>query len=291
MAAHKWRFIVRNKMLGEPPGHIAVAPDLGGIDNLRTIDYERPLHHGEDSGAPDLMGGRDINIGLRLIAENDPATVRAMWSQVAAAFAPSADTIPLLIKAPEGDRLSYGKPRRCVPDMTLLRAGVIDVALSWHALDPFLYDATPRVAPAVLAPAAGGGPAYPRGFPRGWVATPDGTIIGLQNDGIMPVRPLVQIHAGVSGCATPSLTDINSGATITFDITLAPGFWLLVDMDRATVVLTPDVEHLELGASRANAVRRPGSSWLEIPPGGTAWQCLCTTGAATARVISRDAWL
>ncbi len=286
-----WILALGDVLIGEAPIHFdRNVVDLGGVEDLRADVLERPLRHGLMSVSGDFLGGRSIEANFLIVADTATAA-QDQWERLVAAWSPAGDElVDLTIQSPSRTWIVKGKPRRCVATGRRLerRSGVIRGRVQFLAFDPILYDAIERdVLCDLETPAAGIG--LPLGFPFGWGG--GAAVCALPNEGTAHTWPVAILTASTAApLIDPTITDLGSGELLGFELEVPAGWSLVIDMGEATVILVLDPTDLSTGASRSASVRRPESSWLSIPPGGTTWQIVQASGAGSISARWRDAW-
>src|SRR4029077_10397584 len=92
--------------------------------------------------------------------------------------------------------------------------------------------------------------------------------LAITNNGNIETKPLLIVEGP---CTNPSITNANTGANLTFKLTMASGDRLVIDTDLHTA--TYYVSGSTIGASRLYTLA-PGSQWFSLAPGTTTLQFL-----------------
>lgn len=154
-----------------------------------------------------------------------------------------------------------------------------DWRVTWEALDPRLYSGTIHSGVTAL-PLIAGGVAFPMAAPISFGDPAGGGSIVVVTTGSAPAPWSARIDGPIS---QPSITHQELGRTLTFDITLLAGEYLLIDSADRTVLLNGT-------ASRYSTLRRP--DWFDLYPGPAlnTIRFNGTTGAGTLTFTWQDAW-
>jgi hypothetical protein len=159
-----------------------------------------------------------------------------------------------------------------------------EFSLSLVAPDPRKYSLNPVVTSAAMAGSTAAiGRTYPRTYPKtyGGTSTVSPTL-GLTNEGNRDTGALVTLTGGVD---RPGIVQVETGATLQFDITMLDGESLVIDLLARTAILNGTV-------SRRSALM-VGSAWFLIPPGASHIRMIGSpTGSAGASmsISYQSAW-
>ncbi|MEW2393073.1 hypothetical protein AB0933_32400 [Streptomyces venezuelae] len=200
----------------------------------RVRDVEPPGEDGLWLGA-DYYGGRIIRIDAAvknpgnagavldtLAALQDEADTAAMRGQ-------GGTTMTLRLKLPGRPvRTTYGRLRKCEPDLTQLIHGYVPLDLEFHTTSHLFYDDEAQSTSMPLGSLTEGGMTFPLQFP--FTIHGDPSAIGrpgyLEVDGTRETWPLLRV---TGPCANPTITHVTTGRSLTVLTTLAAGEWVEID--------------------------------------------------------------
>lgn len=258
----------RGLTMGEgTPYVIQTLAGLLDLPELRTSDQVRAQRHGLFAGE-DYLAGRVIEAEIWVTGTTQAAyhaNLAALQSAMAEIGGPEQ---PLRVRYPTvaggGTRQILARLRRhAVP--TLYPAAA-EVRVRWDASDPRVYDVTEKTLTTASEALPG----------------EDG-LLTASNAGTLPTPWRFRIVAGTGGCTDPTVERIDAAGTyLSFDVTLAAGEELAVDVDQRTV--------LRDGVN-AYFLRTVDSTWFELPPGNTPLKFTVAGGAAELIVTLRSAWM
>ncbi|MGW2485182.1 phage distal tail protein [Streptomyces sp. NPDC001571] len=201
-----------------------------------------------------------------IVVRAEPGEMSRTVRALSAATALSDDEIPLVIRLDSAPPLlSWARClRRAVPVGTGgYRIGIVQgAALQWEATDPRRYSLDERHIEARL-PQAEPGLDWTNTlvWPLDW--GPPGATGGLLalNAGDAPAHPVITFRGPVE---RPSLTNINTGDAIEYDLALADGDELAVDTANGTVTLNGSASRLYTATARSVP-----EQVFTLPPGAT----------------------
>ena len=254
-----------------------------GFDDLPSIrkgDIVRSADHGSFLGS-DWLGSRVMTFSLRIKGQGSQSALDAVIDSLRqATIVQNAQELPLVLN---GNRQVNARPsKRSIPDPIDEWAGwTVAPMLEFTATDPRIYDAALQSPTTGLATVSGG-MTFPATFPLGFGAAASGGYIFVTNYGTFETRALATIQGP---CVNPQIQNAITGASLTFNITLASTDSLAVDFNARTVILNGT-------ASRYNAIAT-GSSWFTFPPGSTTVRFIAAGYMAGALLTLqyRSAWL
>lgn len=259
--------------------HVAGMEGFDDLPPVRSSDLERPNAHGAYPGV-DYLGRRTVVLTLQLVATT-PAEFDTQVQTL-------KDALTIL---PEGEyplrfagntRRLYCRPRnRHIPNNTLYPQRHAAAPIEFVASDPRIYDDTETTASTAL-PESSGGMEFPVTFPLVFgTVTSEGTLLAT-NDGNFP-SPLVVTFVGPVD--NPSLTNVTLAKTVTFDMSLADGDQLVVDLNERSAILN--------GTASRSSKLRSGSQWFDLDPGDNELRFSASTysAAAYAYLAWRSAWI
>ncbi|UWM52067.1 phage tail family protein [Streptomyces carpaticus] len=303
------------------PGHVQVGELLlgpgtpYGWTSLTGWEDEPPLDNGSvpRAGAhgsipgPLLAQSRIITLeGLSVHTE--PGRAGAAVRPLAAALAPAETEQPLVIQIDRAPPLMVWA--RCLRRMlpVAVRGYALgrprDGAVQWECSDPRRYELAERRATAGLPMAEPGldwrveqhdqddgdqddGPPpavveLGLGWPLDW-GTPGSTgALTASNDGDAEAHPVIVFRGPVT---RPSLTCLESGDAIEYDITLAAGDELVIDTAEGTVTLNGTASRLYTVTARSIPEQT-----FTVPPGVTSYAFRAAPGSSDPAAAVEMRW-
>lgn len=257
--------------------------DFAGLDDLpdsRTSDTARPSDHGLFPGT-DFAAGRVVDLTVKVEAANAAAFRTALDALINVTDLQPAE-LPLTFRLPgmsANRRINVRPRRRAVMPVNGLYSKITKVALQFFATDPRVY-ADDETVLTTGAATSGGGRTYNRVYPLTYAAGGTGGSIAALNAGTFPTRPVLKI----TGPSTnPKIENVEANASLTFNLTLAAGEFLVVDLAARTVLLGGT-------ASRYSSIVL-GSAWWELPPGTSTIRFSSADSQGTLELRYRSAWL
>ncbi|MCL4293357.1 MAG: phage tail family protein [Acidimicrobiia bacterium] len=257
-----------------------------GHPAVRTNDTARPQDHGAFAG-PEYYEPRRISVTV-LVAAETQADMEELLAELGRVWAappdvPADATDDLYWRLGGRTYLARGRPRGALVDMAGYGSGVMEVECRFEALDPVVYEY--QWAGGVTGPsAAGGGHGFDVGFDHGFGAPAAPGLISAANEGNWPTRPFGRITAGPGGLDGPRITLVETAERLELDLHLAEGQYLDVDWQARTVMLNGT-------ASRASALRRPPSTWWQLPAGSSTVRFDVAAGTGTLGLLWLPAWM
>ena len=149
--------------------------------------------------------------------------------------------------------------------------------VTWEALDPRMFSTALHLAQVGLATASGGW-TFPWTFDWVFGAVSSGGSISAPNAGSAPAPWVARFDGPLTN---PSISHQEQGRTLTFQIVLAAGDFLVVDSAARTVLLGGT-------ASRYSTLVTP--NWFDLTPGANTIRFGATAGSGTLTFSYRDAW-
>lgn len=175
------------------------------------------------------------------------------------------------------DRLTYVRQEGdAVTQIVSATEGTFAIGLV--APDPLKYSIEEHIASAKL-PVTTGGLTVPITVPFSIDAVTVSGVVAVSNDGNYPVSPRILIYGPVD---TPKVTNLDTGEILQVNLTLAPGEWIDLDLDRHTAMLNGT-------SSRRGYVT---GQWFSLTPGDNliAFNAPTYNASAEIQVVWRDAW-
>lgn len=244
---------------GTPYGWRAVS----GWEDLPALDsgsVARSDAHGAIPG-PLLAQARTVSLD-GLLVRAPRATVGAVVAALHARTVPVTDELPLVVWLDDrGPLLAHARvTRRALPAGPGWTLGTIaGGAVEWEASDPRRYELAARSVSARL-PVPEPGLVWPLVWPLDFGPPGSTGSMTAVNAGDAPAHPVIEVRGPV---IAPSLTCIESGDTLEYDLPLASDDVLTVDTAAGTVTLN--------GASRIHTAsgRSVPEQTFTLAPGTT----------------------
>ncbi|MEU1674097.1 hypothetical protein ABZ752_19015 [Streptomyces roseifaciens] len=226
-----------------------------------------------------------------LVVRAEPRAVGTVVRHLAAATALGDAEVPLVVQLDDSPPLlSWARcTRRSIPVSHGYAMGVVvGGALQFEASDPRRYGLVEqRVETHLPQPEAGldwhldPGPEmllWPLAF-----GTPGATgALVVTNDGDAPSHPVITFRGPV---VLPSVTNIDSGDRLEYDITLAADDELVIDTAAGTVTLNGTESRLYTGTAQA----APEGTFV-LPPGTSNFAFRCAPGTSDPRAVCTVQW-
>ncbi len=256
--------------------------DIEKVSGLDSAPYRETLrdHEGQDGGFIDaeFETGRDIILEGTVFGSLN--NVEPYLDAIKANFAPSTVPIPFYFKSTGvSERVIFVKPRGVRFDWdTARRLGMTKIQFLMYAEDPRIYDNN-----LISQVISYGGPATTGfGFPFGFnlsfgaVVPPNGSYIIVIGN-----RPTPAILTITGPVDQPRIVNDTDGKTMIFNVTLAGGETLVIDLVNRTVLLNGTT-------NRRNTLQ--SADWFLFQPGNTFIRFGGVTGTGTLTVSYRNAW-
>jgi hypothetical protein len=265
------------------PGTAYGLDDFAGLDDLpdsRTSDTPRPSDHGLFAGT-DFAAGRTVDLTVKVEAASAALFRSALDSLIDVTDLQPAE-LPLTFRLPgmtANRRINVRPRRRAVMPAKGLYGKITRVALQFFATDPRVY-ADDETVLSTSAATTGGGRTYNRVYDLTYAAGGTGGSIAALNAGTFPTRPTLKITGPAT---TPRVENVEAGAFLAFNLTLAAGEFLVVDLAARTVLLG--------GTASRYSTLAIGSSWWQLPPGTSTIRFSSADSAGTLELRYRSAWL
>ncbi|WP_234336507.1 MULTISPECIES: phage distal tail protein [Streptomyces] len=259
---------------------------LTGWGELPALDsgtVQRPDAHG---ALPGTLLAQSRTIGLDgLVVRGRAAELGAVVGALESGTVPVVDELPLVIWLDErGPLLCWARcTRRDLPVGKGYNTGtVVDGAVEWEATDPRRYALDEQTASAGL-PSPEPGLAWPLAWPLDWGAPGESGALTVTNGGTASTHPVIEFRGPM---ARPSLTNINSGDALEYDLPLDSDDLLVVDTLAGTATLNGTASRLYAATARSVP-----EATFTFPPGETALVLRGTgTPAASVTVRYRSAY-
>ena len=269
MAAISW--------LGSRPGHIQFGDflfgpgtpfkwdEIEGWEDTPGIDSGTVLRSSDHGAWPGVQYAQIRTVTASLIIRAEPGQMQGTIRQIAAATPiDAADEVPLVVLFDdETPLIIFARcTRRAVAVGRSNRTGLTRGSIQFEASDPRKYTLIESQATTEL-PQPEDGIDFPIVYPIDW-GTPGSTgNIDATNYGDAPTHPLFAIKGP---CSTPSITNLQNGLVLEYDIALDATDTLFVDTQQGTVTLNgTTANRLYTAATRSV----PEGSFV-LPPGSSA---------------------
>lgn len=268
---------------GDPIQIVSVS-GLADLPGVSTADRDQVRAHGRIPG-DDFLGERVVVVSVRVEGDSLQSTFDAV-AELANTCVPGSPEAPLVFRIPVvaggRDALVSARLRNKSLPVTsgAVEVGIVSGDLQFVATDPRIFDAVDTVQSTALA-SGGGGLTWPAQWAAVWGAIAESGTLEVANAGNFDSPWSARIDGP---CDRPSIINVSTGQSLTFDLSLAAGEWLDIDVGRVMSVLLNGSE------SRLHTLIRGSRSWL-IEPGTTELLFQASTpSAASLTVTSRSAW-
>ena len=264
--------------LGSKPGHMQYGDFLFGPDTAYKWDQlegweETP---GIDSGSvlkasdhgawPGIFYAQTRTVTVSLVVRSEPGQMHRTIREIAAATPiDSSDERPLVVQFDdEVPQLVFARCTRRILNVNRTnRVGLTRGALEFEASDPRKYDLLERQETTGL-PSPEPGLAFPLVFPLDFGTPGSSGNVDAVNFGDAPTHPVFSI---TGPCSVPSITNVNTGAILEYDIVLSATDTLYIDTNQGTVTLNgTEANRLYTATARSQPEQvftfPPGSSVL-----------------------------
>jgi len=273
-----WQAELRGLLQGAGTAYGLTAVDGLGSPPLRTDDVDRPRRDGA-RGQDDYYASRTIVLGF--IIEDTPAGIDGtvdVWKQAWRRVTDVDIALDLSTESTTARRY-FGRPRRLSVD---------EGAATWHfgrvvaraefvAMDPRGYSLAEQSV-ELSVPVFTGGLTFDLTFDMTFGTGSSGSQI-VSNGGNVDTYPTLTLNGPL---VQPSVENVTTGETFSFDDTIADGDFVTVDLQERTVLLNGT-------ASRKG--KAVGSDWWALALGDSDLSLQASSGAGTCDVTWRDAYL
>lgn len=229
-----------------------------------------------------LVNPGDVESALQILTRNwqntnDPSaivmTARDYLMQYAVGGSRPVSALQVQLPGRAAPFLVLGKPGKLEPPVnSAYQFGWLEVSSEWAVPDGKIYDANVNTATIGL-PTSLGGAKFPWTFPVNFGPSTGGSL-QVANGGRYPAKPVFKVLGPVTN---PKITNPATGQFIRVNLSLQSGDVLIIDADSHVVRLN--------GANR-NLALDVGSSFFDIPPGGTYLSFASTDGTSVAGTVT-----
>lgn len=253
----------------------------GSAPDARSDLQDLPDQDGADD-APTYEAARTITLTGTAVADSWLAQNQAKERLNAAAYT-ARGLYALTVTESHLTRMVY--VRRTGAQKVGDRAGfAFDFVLSLIAPDPRKYDATlTQLATAIPGAVVPVGRTYPRTYPLTYPpSTTYQPVVDAFNAGNRDTGAQITITSGLD---FPGIVNLDTGASLQFNLSLGPADTLAIDLLTKAVVLN--------GTSSRRGALFTGSAWFLLQPGDNNLRMVGTpngTGAPAMTVQYRSAW-
>lgn len=210
--------------------------ELQGWEETPGLDSGTVLKASDHGAWPGTFYAQTRTVTASLVVRCEPGQMNGTLRQLAAATPIDAlDEVPLVIQLDDDQPLvAFARcTRRAFNVARGHRVGLARGAIEFEASDPRRYSLLESQSTTQL-PQPEPGLAWPLLFPLNF-GTPGSTgNIEADNYGDAPTHPVFQIKGP---CSKPSITNLNSGVLLEYDIALSASDTLYVDTSQGTVTL------------------------------------------------------
>lgn len=272
------------KIGGDSPYMFVRIEGLADLPEVRSADRPLLRRHGLHP-ATDFMGGREVTITFDIKA-NSEAEFNTLLTDLQRAFrVTSQPEEPMVLMIPG---IASGNKAR-IYARTRYRS--IPIGLEWlyknplatirmACTDPRVYSDAEQSGNTGLATTSGG-LEFPAVFPLTFGAPTSGNSIIADNVGTTEAPWVARIDGPV---INPSIENVTTGTTLSIDISLDTGDFLILDSTYRTIMLNGT-------ASRYNLLSTD-SVWADLEPGTNEIKFRATSySAGTLTLYWRNAWV
>lgn len=255
-----------------------------GLPDIRSGDVDFPRADGALAGV-DYLNSRTLTFSL-WVTGGSAGTLQDALLALGTAFQVQRTEQPMQITLPNTPAgVTYGyqlnaRPRKGSYSVDGdYAAGVATPVIQMVASDPRLYGSPMQAATTLLQV---GGVTYPLTYPFAYTGSAGGNV-SVTNSGNYTTSGSMSIRGPV---VNPTVTNLTTGQSLSFTITLASTQTLEIDLTARSVLLN--------GTANRRGTLSPTSSWWQFPPGAT--DLVFTSDdspitAATLTVNWSSAWL
>lgn len=234
--------------LGGKPGHwqygdFLMGPgtpwrwdEMEGWDDTPGLDSGTVLKSSDHGAWPGVYYAQVRTVTASMVVRSEPGQMNGTLRQLAAATPIDAsEEVPLVLQLDDDQPLMIFArcTRRSFPISRTHRVGLARGAIEFEASDPRKYSLVEETYIAQL-PQPEPGLAFPLAFPLDFGAPGSTGNVDAFNSGDAPTHPRFEIKGP---CSTPSITNINTGTILEYDIDLSASDVLYVDTQQGTVTL------------------------------------------------------
>lgn len=224
---------------------------ITGWEDLPALDSGTVPRADAHGALPGTLLAQARTIGLDgLIVRAPRATIGAVVGALNRGTAPVVDELPFVAWLDErGPLLTYARAtRRSVPAGKGYQLGtIVGGAVEFVATDPRRYELAERAVSTTL-PTSEPGLAWPLVWPLSFGAPGSTGSMTAHNAGDAETHPVIEFRGPVT---RPSLTNIDTGDVLEYDIPLAAGEVLTVDTLAGTVVLNGTASRIYTATNRS----------------------------------------
>lgn len=284
MITADWQFSYAGLLLGDTTIYGWTSDNLTDLPNVRTSRQPRLRQDGQHPG-DSFLDGRMIRLIFELDGGSptgDPAAMNAAVQQVSEAFQPAGEK-PLHIRKPgfAGGRevfINCEPVRLSVPGDLEFFYGLPIVTVELEASDPLYHDTNVQSVTGLQLGAGVGGLTWPLTWPLTWGSFTSGAFTAV-NNGSRSAAPTVTFRGPLTN---PKIENQTTGRTLEFQIVLAGGETLVVDVAARTVLFG--------GTANRYSTLTAGSEWFRFSPGGDQIRFAAAAGTGTMDVQWASAW-
>ncbi|MFM9613918.1 phage distal tail protein [Streptomyces niveiscabiei] len=248
---------------------------ISGWEDLPPLDSGTVARSDAHGAIPGQLLAQSRTVTLDGMVVRAPrAMVGAVIAVLNAGTVPVDGELPLVVWLDDrGPLLAHARAtRRALPAGPGWRLGTVTGgAVEFVATDPRRYQLAERSASTPL-PMPEPGLAFPLAFPLDFGPPGSTGTLTAVNDGDAPTHPVIEFRGPV---AAPSLTSVESGDVLEYDLPLAAGDVLVVDTAAGTVTLNGAASRIHTATSRSVPEQTftlvPGASHMTFraAPGST----------------------
>lgn len=263
--------------MGSKPGHVQYGnylfgpgtpfrwDEVEGWEETPGLDSGTVLRASDHGAWPGVHYAQTRIVTMSLIIRSEPGQMSGIIRQISA-----ATPIDLVDEVPLAIQFDYEQPlmiwarctRRVISVGRSNRVGLTRGSIQWEATDPRKYSMTESQGRTPL-PTTEPGLAFPLVYPLNFGTPGSSGNITAVNSGDAPTNPSFVI---TGPCSTPAITNLMTGMTLEYDLSLSDSDTLYIDTKAGTVTLNGlDANRLYTATTRS----APEGSFI-LPPGSSA---------------------
>lgn len=229
----------------------------------------------------DFLGEREITLVIEIDRENADTHI----DNLRQAFTRAVQEFEFVFQIPDvaaGVKLvSWARPRNLRLPITLDYLYGLPIAeIRLVATDPLFYSTTELSVSTTIA-TSGSGRSWPTVWPREWGTASESGSMSLTNSGIIEAPMNVRFDGPVSN---PSIEDQTNGRSMSLDIDIADGDYIVIDTAQRSVLLN--------GTANRYSSLSLSNGWFGVAPGTNSFVYRGTTGGTGEVTVTwRSTWI
>jgi hypothetical protein len=260
--------------------------DVTSVEGLDMAPFRTQQHdrEGVDGGYVDAEFEtiRTITIEGQVYAA--VSSTEDYLDRLKANFAPTRTPQPFYFQTDKGQRVVYGKSAGfSYPKDQNRRLGIFNFQVQILCEDPRIYDPNPITTTTQLQATPTVGRSFSKSYPFAYGAAVGNSSSQIVMGGNRPTPALLQINGPV---VNPTIVNNDTGTTMKFNISLANGEYLLINLGNRSV--------LKNGTTPARSTMTLIGTWYMLQPGPNNFTFGGTqsppTPVATLTITAYSAW-